>query len=163
MPVERREEERGRIYHEVLKRDDSKDKKEEPEPTKTEKEEPIVEVKLLSLAPLSSVMTVLPFAAESEALKEYAPVKTLPVVVVVATSEEIPVSEKVAPLLLPLSVMEELIESLSVRETAPETRSPDSLLLKLSVDDTPVLSVSVWLVSVTVVESICVPMVRLEV
>jgi cell division protein FtsZ len=45
MPVDQREEERGRIYHEVLKRDekqtDDKDKKEE-KVTPAEKEEPIV-------------------------------------------------------------------------------------------------------------------------
>ncbi len=46
MPTERREEERGRIYHEVLKRDAKKEKveeKEEKEPVVTfEKEEPLV-------------------------------------------------------------------------------------------------------------------------
>ena len=40
MAPERREEERGRIYHEVLKRDDKKEEKEESQGMK--KEEPIV-------------------------------------------------------------------------------------------------------------------------
>ncbi len=48
LPTERREEERGRIYHEVLKREESKEKKEEVKTDKAEKvekvekEEPIV-------------------------------------------------------------------------------------------------------------------------
>ena len=40
MPVEKREEERGRIYHEILKRDDKEEKAEKMEPLP--KEEPIV-------------------------------------------------------------------------------------------------------------------------
>ncbi|MBI2409475.1 cell division protein FtsZ [Candidatus Kaiserbacteria bacterium] len=56
MPTEKREEEHGRIYHEILKREEKIDAKPEPREVKEEKEEPIVTALPHKREPIPSVI-----------------------------------------------------------------------------------------------------------